>query len=329
MDFDAFTAVHRDQWKRLNTLSRTRRLTGAQADELIGLYQTVATHLSVVRSSAPDPALISELSLTLARARTRISGSHDPQWYTIKDFFLRQVPAAFYRVRWWAHAVTAACLLVAVIMGIWVATSPAGLETMGAESDRLEYVNNAFASYYEPGLDFAAVVWTNNAWIAAQCVAFGVTGLWPIWVMAQNAIMVGSIGGMMAHYGELGLFLKLIAPHGLLELTAIFVAGGAGLKLFWAWVAPGTKPRSVALAQEGRTLILVAVGLVFVLGLSGIVEGFVTGSAMVWWLKIIIGAIALAMFWAYVYILGRKAVAQGITGDLESHQGGYTKLYAA
>lgn len=328
VDFDAFTAVHRDQWDRLNTLSRTRKLSGAQADELIGLYQTVATHLSVVRASAPDPTLISELSLSLARARTKISGSHDPQWHTIKDFIVRQVPAAFYRVRWWSHGVTVACLVVAVIFGIWVATTPGGLESMGPESERLAYVNGAFAEYYDPGAGFASMVWTNNAWIAAQCVAFGVTGVWPAYVMGSNAIAIGSVGGMMAHYGELGLFFKLITPHGLLELTAIFVAGGAGLKLFWSWISPGNRPRSVALAQEGRTLILVAVGLVFVLGLSGIVEGFVTGSDMLWWLKIVIGVAALTVFWAYVYVLGRRAAAQGITGDLESHQGGYTQIYA-
>lgn len=328
VDFDAFNVVHRPQWDRLKALSKTKNLTGSQADELIGLYQTVATHLSTVRSSAPDPSLISELSIILARARGRIAGGHDPQWYTIKDFVMRQVPAAFYRVRWWAHAVTVICIVIAVIFGVWVATTPQGLESVGPESFRLDYVNSAFASYYDPGADFAAMVWTNNAWIAAQCVAFGVTGVWPAFVMANNAVMVGSIGGMMAHYGELGLFLKLILPHGLLELTAIFVAGGAGLKLFWAWISPGNKPRSVALAQEGRTLILVAIGLVAVLGVSGLVEGFVTGSDLLWWVKILIGAIALAAFWAYVYILGRRAVAQGITGDLAAHQAGYDKIYA-
>lgn len=329
VDFDAFSAVHRPQWDRLKALSKARRLSGQEADELIGLYQTVATHLSTVRSSAPDPMLISELSLTLAQARGRIAGGHDPQWNVIKDFVVRQVPAAFYRARWWTHGVTAACIIIAVIFGIWVGTTPEGLESVGPESYRLEYVNSAFASYYDPGASFAAMVWTNNAWIAAQSVAFGVSGIWPAYIMFSNAVMVGSIGGMMAHYGELDLFLKLILPHGLLELTAIFVAGGAGLKLFWAWISPGNRPRSVALAQEGRALILVAVGLVGVLGVSGLIEGYVTGSNMIWWLKILIGAIALAGFWTYVYTLGRKAVRQGVTGDLDENQAGYTRIYAA
>ncbi|WP_435298348.1 stage II sporulation protein M [Timonella sp. A28] len=328
MDFDAFSNTHKAQWDRLKQLTRTRKLSGREADELIALYQTTATHLSMLRSMAPDPTLISELSLTLVRARARIVGAHNPRALTIKRFFVQDLPAAFYRTRWWSHGVTAVFILVAVIAGFWVATSSQGLEAMGTETQRLDYVDTAFEAYYNPGVDFAAVVWTNNAWIAAQCVAFGVTGIWPAFVLANNAVAVGSIGGMMAHYGEAGKFFALILPHGLLELTAIFVAGGAGLKLFWTLIAPGNRPRSLALAQEGRALITIAVGLVFALALSGLIEGFVTGSALAWWLKIVIGALALALFWTYVYTLGRSAVHDGATGDLDEAEAGYSQLYA-
>src|SRR5699024_11417598 len=60
------------------------------------------------------------------------------------------------------------------------------------------------------------------------------------------------------------------------DLTAIFVAGAAGLRIFWAWVAPGQRRRLTALTEEARSLITVALGLVVVLLISGIVEGFVT-----------------------------------------------------
>ncbi len=64
MDLDAFTDVHRAQWDRLETLTSRRTLDGAEADELVRLYQAVATHLSTVRSVAPDPVLISRLSVS-------------------------------------------------------------------------------------------------------------------------------------------------------------------------------------------------------------------------------------------------------------------------
>ncbi|SDD57219.1 Uncharacterized membrane protein SpoIIM, required for sporulation [Sanguibacter gelidistatuariae] len=329
MDLDAFSDVHSGEWARLKTLSTRRRISGAEADELVRLYQAVATHLSMIRSSAPDPVLISQLSQTLNRARTTIAGAHEPAWRDVQRFLLVSLPAALFRLRWWIHAVTFGCVILAVISGIWVATTPQGLAAIGTPSYRQEYVDNAFASYYDPGAGFAAVVWTNNAWIAAQCIAFGISGIWPVFMLVQNAVSVGAIGGMMAHYGELGMFLKLIAPHGLLELTSIFVAGAAGLKIFWTLVDPGPRPRSRALAEEGRALFTVAGGLVITLAVSGLIEGFVTGSTLPWWLKIAIGALALGAFWVYVLVLGRRAVADGATGDLDADLTGSTQPVAA
>lgn len=322
MDLDAFTAVHSPEWDRLKELSRRRHLDGAEADELVRLYQAVATHLSTVRSAAPDPVMVTRLSDLLARARTRIAGAHEPAWSDVVRFATVSVPAALYRVRWWTLGVTIAFLAVAVVAGIHVATAPGALDAMGPPSAREQYVSEAFASYYDPGASFAAMVWTNNAWITAQCIAFGITGVWPVMVLAQNAVQIGATGGMMAAYGELDVFLQLIAPHGLLELTAVFVAGGAGLKIFWSMIDPGPRRRAVALAQEGRALITVVVGIAGALALSGLVEGFVTGSSLPWWLKIVIGAIALAAFWTYVLVLGRRAVAAGQTGDLDADRAG-------
>lgn len=329
MDLDAFTDVHRAQWDRLDALTRRRTLDGAEADELVRLYQAVATHLSTVRSVAPDPVVITRLSDLLGRARTRIAGAHEPAWRDVVRFLVVTLPAALYRIRWWSVGVTTAFLVVAVVAGVWVATTPEGLAAMGPPSTREDYVENAFASYYDPGLDFAAVVWTNNAWIAAQCIGLGITGLFPAYVLLSNAVNVGATGGMMAAYGELDLFLTLIAPHGLLELMAIFVAGAAGLRIFWAWVDPGPLPRGRSLAQEGRALVTVAIGLALALGVSGVIEGFVTGSTMPWWLKIVIGALALAGFWVYTIVLGRRAVRAGETGDLSADHAGDVAPVAA
>ncbi|WP_407316996.1 stage II sporulation protein M [Isoptericola halotolerans] len=322
MDLDAFTAVHRPEWDRLARLAKQRRLDGAEADELVRLYQAVATHLSTVRSAAPDPVLVTRLSELLSRARTRIAGAHEPAWSEVVRYATVSVPAALYRIRWWSFWVTVGFLLVALVAGVQVATDPDALAALMSPSQQEQYVDEAFASYYDPGTSFAAMVWTNNAWIALQMVAFGVTGIWPVYVLLQNAVSVGSIGGMMAAHGELTLFLQLITPHGLLELTSIFVAGAAGLRLFWSWVDPGPRPRSTALAAEGRALVTVGVGLVGALALSGLVEGFVTGSGLPWWLKILIGALALAAFLTYCLVLGRRAVRAGETGDLDADRAG-------
>ena len=331
MDIDAFAAVHRPEWDRLRALSSRSRLTGAEADELVILYQTTAGHLSALRTKAPDPLLVSELSGLLATARGRIAGTHEARMSDVSRFFLRSLPAAFYRVRWWTVWVGVAFVALGAVSGWWVATTPAALASLGTPAELEQYAEEAFAAYYSnyPAGDFAGQVWTNNAWIAAQCIALGITGVFPAFVLVVNAVGVGSSGGIMAAHGHLDVFFGLILPHGLMELTAIFVAGGAGLKLFWAWVAPGPRTRSRALAEEGRSLFIVALGLVLVLAVSGVVEGFVTPAAMPGWLKILIGALVLAGYWTYTIVLGRRAVAAGETGDLEEDLAGHTLAQAA
>lgn len=320
MDLDAFSAVHGPSWERLDTLAKQGRLTGAETDELVRLYQEVATHLSTVRSVAPDPALVSRLSASLARARSVIAGAHEPSWRDVSRFFVLSLPAALYRLRWWTVVVTLAFVAVAVVAGVHLYLTPEAQAAMGTPAQLQQLAEEQFEAYYSenPAASFAGLVWTNNAWIAAQCVAFGITGIWPVFVLANNAVHVGAVGGVMAMHGGLDVFFQLILPHGLMELTAIFVAGAAGLKIFWAVVDPGGRPRGRAVAEEGLSLITVAIGLVFVLAVSGIVEAYVTPSALPWWLKIAIGALVLAAFWVYVLVLGRRAVAAGETGGLRA-----------
>ena len=81
---------------------------------------------------------------------------------------------------------------------------------------------------------------------------------------------------------------------------------------------PGGRPRGRAVSEEGRALVSVALGLIPVLAVSGVVEGYVTPSALPWGLKIAIGAVVLGAFWTYVLVLGRRAVAAGETGGLRA-----------
>ena len=117
MDLDALAVVHRDEWARLDQLSRRRRLTGPESDELVDLYADVATHLSLVRSQAPDAEVIAYLSSVLARARSRQTGTRPTSWRDAGDFFLRRFPAALYRTRWWWGVTALVNVAVAFAMG--------------------------------------------------------------------------------------------------------------------------------------------------------------------------------------------------------------------
>jgi uncharacterized membrane protein SpoIIM required for sporulation len=322
VDIDAFVAAHGRRWHRLEELARRRRLTGAEADELVDGYQEVATHLSVVRSSAPDPGLVAYLSSVLARARTRTTGTRTTSWRDVRGFLTATFPAALYRTRWWWLATLAANVLVAAAVLLWLLGHP-GVESSlmsPAEVDRLVDVD--FERYYSEyaASHFAAQVWTNNAWVAALCIAFGVLGLPVVYLLFTNILNVAVIGALMIEHDRGPLFFGLILPHGLLELTAVFVAAGVGLRLFWSWVEPGPRTRLQAVAHEGRSAAAVALGLVLVLLVSGVIEAFVTPSGLPTWARIGIGVLAEAAFLGYVFGPGRHAYRAGHTGDAGADQ---------
>jgi uncharacterized membrane protein SpoIIM required for sporulation len=321
VDVDAFVAAHQPEWQRLEALVRRRRtLTGAEVDELVTLYQRTATHLSAVRSSGHDPALVAGLSSRVARARTALTGSHVPAWNTVARFAVISFPAMAYRARWWWLGTALGSILVAVLLGWWVARSPAVQAELLPRAQVRQLVNQQFRHYYSQyaATSFAAKVWTNNVWVAALSLIFGVLlGLPTLWLLFLNAANGGIEGGLMVAHGKGGLFFALILPHGMLELTAVFLAAAAGLRLGWCVIDPGPRPRSQALAEEGRASVTIALGLVVVLLLSGVIEAFVTPSPLPAWARILIGAVAEAVFLCYAILLGRRASAVGQTPDIE------------
>ncbi|MFD0255006.1 stage II sporulation protein M [Streptomyces sp. NPDC127113] len=320
MDLDVFVSAHRAEWDRLDALLR-RRLTGAETDELVALYQRTATHLSLIQSSAPDPQLTGRLSQLVARARSAVTGTRRASWRDVTRFLTRQFPAAVYRARHWWVPTALLSTAVAALLGWWIGTHPEVQSTIAAPAELREMTRpgGQYETYYSshPAASFAAQVWTNNAWAAALCLILGVfLGLPVIWILFQNMLNLGVGFGLMSSAGRLDTFLGLVLPHGLLELTAVFVAAGTGLRLGWTLIDPGPRSRRIALAEEGRAAIGMAIGLALVLFISGAIEGFVTPSGLPTWARITIGVVAELAFLAYVYVLGRRAVREGDTGDV-------------
>ncbi len=302
MDVDAYVDAHRADWDRLSALLARRRWTGAEADEAVELYQRAATHLSVVRSASPDPALIGRLSTLVARARAAITGSASPAWKELARFatvgFAVALAASW---RWWLTTLVLG-VVVMLASGVWVATHPDVASALLPPEETRRLVEQDFAAYYssDPASSFAARVWSNNAFLAAVCLVTGILILPVLWVLVQNTVNVGISGGILAAHGRADLFFGLITPHGLLELTALFVAAGAGLRLGWAWIDPGPRTRADALAAAGRTTVGMALGVAVMLAVSGVIEAFVTPSGLPTWARIGIGVLAELGFVAYV-----------------------------
>ena len=322
MDIDAYTMAHQAEWDQLATLvRRRRRLSGAEADELVALYQRASTHLSQLRASAgADPVRIARLATLVARARSAVTGTHVPSWRIVARFAARDFPAAVYRARWWWMGAAVGSIVVAVATGWWIARSPGVQAALLPPAETKALVQQQFKGYYtaNPAASFAAQVWTNNVWVAAQALIYGILlGILTMLVLLENAINVGVDGGYLFAHGKGTLFFSLILPHGMLELAAVFLAAAAGLRLGWTVIDPGNRRRGQALGQEGRAMVTIALGLIVVLGVSGLIEAFVTPSSLPTWARITIGAVAVTAFLGYALGLGHRAVMAGVTGDIE------------
>ncbi len=321
MDVDAFVLAHRPTWDRLEWLvKRRRRLTGAEVDELVDLYQWVSTHLSMVRSASTDARLFGRVAGVVAQARAAVTGAHAPLWREFIRFWTVSFPVVAYRSwRWWLGTAVA-FFFVAVLVALWLSGNHEVQASLKTPSEIEDLVNHDFASYYSehPAGSFALQVWTNNSWVSAQCIAFAILLGIPIpWLLFQNSANLGVMAAFMFDAGKADVFLGLLAPHGLLELTAVFLAGAVGMRLGWSVVSPGNRPRSQVLAEQGRAVVAVAVGLVGVLLVSGLIEALVTPSPLPTAVRIGIGVAAEIAFLAYVFHFGRKAARAGETGDVE------------
>jgi uncharacterized membrane protein SpoIIM required for sporulation len=322
VDVDAFVAAHQAEWSRLDKLvRRRRRLSGAEVDELVASYHRTATHLSMLRTSGQDPALIGRLSATVARARAAaVGGAHASTWRSVIRFFAVTFPAAGYRTRWWWLATAAGSLAAALLIGWWLAKTPAAMTGLaGSPRQQAIYVNNEFRQYYSQysGQSFGSEVWTHNSFLAAQMLISGIfLGIPTLFLLLANALDLGSAGAVMITHGRGTEFFSLILPHGMLELSSVFLAAATGLRLGWRIIDPGHRSRSEALAEEGRSAVTIALGLVVALLVSGSLEAFVTPSTMPTWARILIGGCVEAAFLGYVIGAGRRAVLAGLSADI-------------
>jgi uncharacterized membrane protein SpoIIM required for sporulation len=316
VDLDAFVTEHRGEWERLRQLAgtRRRRLSPGDVDELVRLYHRAATHLSMVRSRSPDPAVVAWLSRLVLQARAALTPSSGFSAAGLVQFLTVSFPGEVYRAAgWW----TGLAALFVAVSGIRMAVVADDPERFMSPGEIEELVGRSFEAYYHSAnpQNFALLVWTNNAFLAAVCLASGVLIVPVLLVLWYNIENVGVVGGIMIGNGRSDVFFGLILIHGLLELTAILIAAGVGLRIGWAWVAPGPdRTRARALAERARSGMVVALGLALVLLVSGLVEAFVTPAPVPIPIKLGFGGLVWLGF--LVYLLGFGARAARSSPDL-------------
>jgi len=325
VDVDQFIRRNEPTWihldsaiKRVRSPRRRNRLDGEQLDDLISTYQKVSSHLSYSRTWYGDTPVTARLTRLVGDASAAIYGPGEKTGNVLADFFARGFPGAVWRSKKFIAIAAFILLAPAIYVGVWMTFSDAALEASAPSALRESYVQQDFADYYssQPAAQFSTQVLVNNIQVSFMAYALGIfAGIGTVIVLIGNGLGVGQAGGLFHAAGEAPRFWGLILPHGLLELTAVCVAGGAGLQLGWAVVSPGDRSRAAAVADEGRRSVPIVIGLVLVFITAGLIEGFVTPSGLPTWTRVGIGVLVEAAFLLYAFGLGHRVEAEALTVD--------------
>ena len=322
MDIDRFIAEHHAEWDRLDELvARGRRsvarLTPEELDELLALYQSSSAHLSVVRTRFDDISLSNRLSRSIGAARGLIYRKRANTANAIGRFFSETFPAACYASRR-AIAVAAILLFVPAFgFGFWLHQS--GEVRNAAIDPELQQLiaTSEFEDYYssQPAGGWAVQLFTHNIEVAVIAYAGGALGaIGGVSTLVENGASIGAAGAIMHSHGRGALFWGLITPHGLIELTSVCVAAGAGLRIAWAMVVPGDRTRGAALADEGLRSVVVILGTMVMFVVAGLTEAFITPSGLPTWTRVSIGVLIEVGALSWMFLRGRNLHAAGLTG---------------
>jgi uncharacterized membrane protein SpoIIM required for sporulation len=324
MDIDRFIVVNQPAWSRLSQLvvvaRRPKRLAPGELDELVHLYQRVSAHLSHARAYYADPGLTARLTGLVAQANSVIySKGRGRPLRSAGRFFTETFPAAVWFNRRLVIIAALLLLVPATAFAIWFANSSAVRDLVLPPEVEAAALEAEFEDYYssQAAEQFAGQVFINNIQVSFLAFAGGILLCVPTaLLLVYNGVAVGLWAGFFADIGHLDKFFGLILPHGLLELTAVFIAAAAGLALGWAVIAPGDRTRAAALAEEGRRSVVIVIGLVFIFAVAAVIEAIVTPSGLPTAARVGIGIAVETVFLAYIASRGRQAETTGLTGLL-------------
>jgi uncharacterized membrane protein SpoIIM required for sporulation len=313
-----FVARRQAGWDRLEALLATvsrsglRTLTPDDLTELALLYRAATSDLAASKTRGYDPDLTAYLNRLTARAYAVVhAGSAQGGWHNVATFFYATFPQEFRRSGR-IIAATSALFVAAWIVAYWlVSAHPANAYAlMSAEqiptiTKSLHDSNFGFDRSYAPAM--STMIITNNIKVAMIAFAGGMTlGVLTLWAILNNGLMVGGLGALFASKGFGTDFWATIAPHGVIELTSIQIAGAAGLLLAQAIVAPGRLRRIDALKANARRAGVLMIGVAGLLVIAGTIEGFVTPQRTTEIFRFGVGALTAVLLTAYLGLAGRK-----------------------
>jgi uncharacterized membrane protein SpoIIM required for sporulation len=317
-----FVPRYRAHWQRLTELldraerSGLHALDPSELQELVRLYRRVSAHLAEARTTNQPLETVRYLNQLTSRAYTRVYSGSRRRHLRLGYLFAVDIPRTFRRrARYIGVAVLISVLAAAAAFAAVVCDSQWGgaLTNVGAETVWRSFANSdrPAGSYFADTAkavgspEFASFLMTHNIQVALQAYAFGVTlGLGTLYVLLANGAMLGVFLAAGAEGGKLSTFCAIIAPHGVVELSAVFIAAGAGLMLAAALIDPGDLPRREALRRAAVESVRLALGTVPLFVVAGLTEAFispqVTGLFAANGPRILFGLLTGTACWLYL-----------------------------
>jgi uncharacterized membrane protein SpoIIM required for sporulation len=309
VDIDSFITKHSPDWQQLDDATRgganalTRR-SGATISDTVRLYLRVSTDLTHVRTRYSDPKLERYLNDLVARARQAIYAARPGTLRGFVTFF-----GARYRneIRRTAPFIAiGACLTIVVVLASWYWVAHSVDARLGLIPPQAQEAIRQFSGDRNPDLGPSPAVATeilfNNVRVAFLAFALGITlGIGTVYLLVENGILLGMLAGAFGAAGHAAGFWGLIIPHGLLELTAIFIAAGAGMRMGWAIVDPGDRSRTRALSEEAAGAVVVVLGVVPAFIIAALIEGFVTGTTIPHAVQVGLGVLVAGSYLCFLF----------------------------
>ena len=320
MPIDRFIKERKTVWQRLEELLELldrmtlRRLHREEVRELGRIYRRTASDLAIARAESRDPRLVNYLNSLVIRAHGRIYRADAQGGRRLRDFVGRDFPKTFRRT--WRYTATAfgVFLLFTSIAFFGTRHDPDFSEFAGVSPFFRETVINNRTHWWERLNDASQIgstqIFTNNIRVTFYAFALGaMLGVGTLYVLAYNGAMFGAIIALTYRAGFGNDLLSFVVGHGVIELSCIFIASGAGLLIGTALLMPGDLSRGDALKSRGMEAVRLVVGCVPLLVVAGIIEGFISPQPISPIIKIGIGAITGIALYSYLLLAGREGPA--------------------
>jgi uncharacterized membrane protein SpoIIM required for sporulation len=296
-------------WARLELLvDRSKRggisaLDHRELQELGLLYRQTASDLATVREDVTSNQLAFYLNQLLGRAHNLIYMGHKQKISGLVRFYTQTYPQVFRET--FRQTFLAFLIFIVTAVASWAVTihdptfahrllGPQMMETI----EKREMWTQSIVTIKPLA---ASTIMTNNLSVSFATFALGITaGIGTIWMMVVNGMLLGVIGAATWQAGMALQLWSFVAPHGVLELPAIFIAGGAGLEITRGMLFPGLLPRRESLARAGGRAARLVLGIVPMLVVAGIIEGFVSPSGIATPLKFLLAAVLFAALATYL-----------------------------